>query len=71
MISYFVIRLLHLVYVNQSISNEHPADLFDLIRLGKGTSRLKIQDLINSIAREYVMASSNALDKAQLQQQPA
>jgi hypothetical protein len=41
--------------------------LLDLIRLGKGTSRLEIQDLLNFVTRENVMASSNPLDKAEPQ----
>ena len=65
MISYFVIRLPMLVYVNQSISNKDLANLPDLIWFGEGTSRLEVEDLIYSIARENVMASSDALGEAE------
>jgi hypothetical protein len=64
MISYLVIRLLILVYVNQSISNEHLANLLDLIRFGKGSSRLEVEDLVDAVAGEDVMASSYALDES-------
>jgi hypothetical protein len=51
MISYFVIQPLPL------ISNEHLTDLFDLIGLGERTSRLKIENLLHSGARENVVTS--------------
>jgi hypothetical protein len=54
-----------LVYFHQSISNQHLANLLDLIRFGEGASRLKVKDLIHSIARENVVASSDALGEAE------
>ena len=42
-------------------------DLFDLIRLGVGTSRLEIENLLNAFARKNVVDSFNPLYKAEPQ----
>jgi hypothetical protein len=52
------------VFSDQTVTNDHVSDLFDLIRLGQPDSRLKVQDLLDAIARENVVVTSDTLIKA-------
>lgn len=46
-------------------------DLLDLVRLGLGSFRLKVEDFLHAILEEDVMAASDALHKPQfLQEMP-
>jgi len=51
------------------VSNDHPTDLLDLIRLGLATKGLEIEDLRHAVPSENVMVATNPLSEAQMDQQ--
>src|SRR5947199_4916065 len=55
----------------QSIGDDYPAHLHDLVRFGLASPRLKVEDLRHAVARENVVATPDALDEAQMTQQTA
>jgi hypothetical protein len=56
----------------QAISYDHSADLLHLIRLGVPASRLKVEDLLDSVLREVVLAgTADALSNADSKERKA
>jgi len=53
----------------QVVPHGHSADLLHLVRLGMPASRLKVQDLLNAVLREDVVAPVHAFTKPEAPQQ--
>jgi hypothetical protein len=49
----------------QFILNQQSANLFNLVWLGKGTSWLQVENLVNPFSREYVVTALDSLREAE------
>lgn len=58
-------------YSRQIVSEDHRANLFDLIRFGMGASRLQIEDFRDILSGKNVVTPSNSSFKTQMLQECA